>query len=169
MRIAVNAIFLQKDRLEGYGHYANEVFSRIVQQHPEHEFIFLFDRPYDETFIFGPNVIPVIISPAARHALAFTFWYDVKAPLALRSYQPDVWVQPYGFCSLTSNLPQVLVVHDLTFLHYSKFIAWHHRWYYRLFTKKFLDKAKNIITVSGHSKKDIIQQYKIPAKKVEVV
>lgn len=169
MRIAVNAIFLQKDKLEGYGQYVKEVFSRIVQKHPEHDFIFVFDRPYHEQFIFGPNVTPIVVAPPARHALAFKYWYDVKAPLALRSYKPNVWVQPYGFCSLTSNIPQVLLVHDLSFLHYPQFIAWHHRWYYQWFTKKFLQKAQSIVTVSDHSKKDIIQQYKLTGKKIEVV
>ncbi len=65
MRIAVNAIFLQKDKLEGFGHYAKEILSRLVIQHPEHEFIFVFDRPYAEEFIFSSNIIPIIVSPQA--------------------------------------------------------------------------------------------------------
>jgi glycosyltransferase involved in cell wall biosynthesis len=169
MRIAVNTIFLQKNHLEGYGHYAKEILSRMVQQHPEHEFIFLFDRPYSEAFITAPNIIPVIVSPPAKHALSFYYWYNIKAPLALRKYRPDVWLQPFGFCSLSTKLPQVLIVHDLAFKHYPKFVAWHHRWFYQLFTKRFLNKAKAVVTVSEFSKADITQQYQIPAEKISVV
>lgn len=169
MRIAVNTLFLQKDRLEGYGHFTKEIVSRMVLQHPEHEFIFVFDRPFDSAFIFAPNVTPLIVSPAARHALSFKYWYDVKAPLALRTYRPDIWLQPYGFCSLTTNIPQLLIVHDLAFIHHPAFIAWHHRWYYRLFTGKFLAKAAGIITVSHYSKKDILQQYPVPAEKINII
>jgi len=169
MRIAVNAIFLQDNKLEGYGHYVKEIFSRITLKHPEHEFIFVFDRPYDTKFIFGPNITPIIVSPPARHALAFKYWYDVKAPLALRPFKPDIWVQPYGFCSLTSKIPQVLIIHDLAFRHYPKFIAWHHRWYYQHYTKKFLQKAKSVVTVSDYSKQDTIQQYKLADKKIDIV
>ncbi len=169
MRIAVNAIFLQDNKLEGYGHYVKEIFSRVTLKHPEHEFIFVFDRPYDAKFIFGPNITPIIVSPPARHALAFKYWYDVKAPLALRPFKPDIWVQPYGFCSLTSKIPQVLIIHDLAFRHYPKFIAWHHRWYYQHYTKKFLQKAKKVVTVSDYSKQDIIQQYKLADKKIDIV
>lgn len=169
MRIAVNTIFLQKDRLEGYGHYAKEILSRIVQQHPEHEFVFLFDRSYSEEFITAKNITPVIVKPAARHALSFYYWYNIKAPLALRKYKPDVWLQPFGFCSLGTKIPQVLIVHDLAFKHYPKFIAWHHRWFYQLFTKHFLQKAKAVVTVSAFSKADIIQQYQIPTEKISVV
>ena len=169
MRIAVNAIFLQHNQLEGYGRYAKEVFSRIVREHPEHEFIFVFDRPYDESYIFSNNVTPIVVRPAARHALAFKVWYDIKAPLALQSFKPDVWIQPFGFCSLTSNIPQVLLVHDLAFLHFPRFIAWHHRWYYQWFTKKFLHKAKKIVTVSAFTKKDIINKYEIDSYKIDIV
>ncbi len=169
MRIAVNAIFLQKNKLEGYGHYAREIFSRMVLQHPEHEFIFLFDRPFDKEFIFATNVTPVVVKPAARHALAFAYWYNWKAPLALRKYKPDVWVQPYGFCSLRTSVPQLLVVHDLAFLHFPGLIAWHHRWYYKQFTGKFLAKAKRIVTVSDYSKNDILQHYPVPPEKIAIV
>ena len=169
MRIAVNAIFLQKSRLEGYGHYVKEIFSRMVTAHPEHEFIFVYDRPFSKEFNFGANTVSIVVPPAARHPLAFKYWYDVKAPMALRSHKPDVWVQPYGFCSLTTKIPQVLVVHDLAFIHYPQFIPWYHRLYYQLFTKKFLNKAKKIVTVSGFTKADIMKQYQIPEQKISVV
>ncbi len=159
MRIAVNAIFLQNKNLEGFGHYTNEIFRRLVNLYPEHTFIFLFDRPYDDRFIYGTNVIPIVVSPPARHALSFRYWYDVKAPLALRSFKPDVWVQPYGFCSLTTRIPQVMITHDLAFVHHPGFLAWHHRWFYRQFTQKFLLKATKIVTVSKYTRSDIIQQY----------
>jgi glycosyltransferase involved in cell wall biosynthesis len=169
MRIALNAIFLQKNQLEGYGHYVNEIFSRIVNQHPEHEFLFVFDRPYDQKFIFAPNVTPVIVSPPARHPLAFKYWYDIKATLALRKLKPDVWVQPYGFCSLTTRIPQVLLIHDLAFLHYPQFISRAQQMYYRLYTKRFLRKAEKIITVSEFTKQDISNHYQIPGENISVV
>lgn len=122
MRIAVNTIFLQKDHLEGYGYFVQEIFSRLAKKYPEHEFIFIFDRPFDQNFIFSSNVKPFIVEPAARHALSFKYWYDVKLPIALRSIKPDLMVQPYGFCSLTSKVPQLLIVHDLAFKHFPKFI-----------------------------------------------
>ena len=169
MRIAINAIFLQKDRLEGYGHYVKEVFSRMVMQHPEHEFILVYDRPHNEEFNFGSNITSIIVSPAARHPLAFKYWYDVKAPLALRSLKPDVWVQPYGFCSLSTGIPQVLLVHDLAFKHYPKFVSWYHRLYYQQFTKKFIAKAKTIVTVSAFTKTDLIKQYAVRDEKIHIV
>jgi glycosyltransferase involved in cell wall biosynthesis len=169
MRVAVNTIFLQKDHLEGYGYFVQEIFSRLAVQNPEHEFYFIFDRPFDAQFIFAENVKPVLVTPKARHALSFKYWYDIKLPLALRSIKPDVLIQPYGFCSLTTSIPQILVVHDLAFKHYPQFIAAHHLFYYRAFTKSFLNKAKRILTVSEFSKNDISKVYGLSPEKIDVV
>lgn len=169
MRIAVNTIFLQNDQLEGYGHYANEILSRMVKQHPEHEFIFLFDRAYDQKFVYAGNITPLVIGPRARHPLAFKYWYDVAAPLALRSRKADVWLQPFGFASLTTKIPQVLLVYDLAFLHYPQFIPWYHRWYYQLFTAAFLKKARTVVTVSDFTRSDIMEKYPVPSEKIKVV
>ncbi|MDP3666470.1 MAG: glycosyltransferase family 1 protein [Sediminibacterium sp.] len=169
MRIAINAIIPQSGRLKGYGYYAKEILSRMARQHPEHEFIFVINGPYREEHIFTSNVKPVIVSPPARYALSFVYWHHILAPLALRKYKPDVWLQPYGFCGLTSGIPQVLVVADLGFLQYPQYIPWYHRWFYQLFTKIFLRKAAKIITVSDYVRYAIIHQYRVPAEKVSVV
>ena len=55
MRIAVNTRFLLSHKMEGFGWYTYEVVKRLVENHPEHEFIFFFDRKYDEKFVFGGN------------------------------------------------------------------------------------------------------------------
>lgn len=62
-----------------------------------------------------------------------------------------------------------MVVHDLAFLHYPQFISKQHLFYYKRYTPKFLQKAKRVATVSQFSKQDIINQYKIPSEKIDVV
>ncbi|HWJ28100.1 MAG TPA: hypothetical protein VNS32_16265, partial [Flavisolibacter sp.] len=65
MKIAVNTRFLMKDSLEGYGYFIQEVFRIITAKYPQHEFYFLFDRPYHESFVFNSNVHPIVVSPPA--------------------------------------------------------------------------------------------------------
>jgi len=43
MRIAVNTRLLLENKLDGIGWFSFESLKRITQQHPEHEFIFIFD------------------------------------------------------------------------------------------------------------------------------
>ncbi|HET9057225.1 MAG TPA: glycosyltransferase family 1 protein [Chitinophagaceae bacterium] len=169
MRIAVNTRYLLNDYLEGYGFFIHETFRRIVTAHPEHEFIFLFDRPYEKKFIYAPNVVPVVIGPPARHPLLWKFWYDYKVPGVLKKYKADIFVSADGFISLHTQLPQCMVVHDLAFLHYPSFIKKSHLLFFRNQIPRYLQKAKVVATVSRYSKQDIIDKYKIESDKIKVV
>lgn len=169
MIIAVNTRFLLADYLEGYGNFIYETFQRITEQHPEHEFVFIFDRPYDKRFVFTKNVKTVVTGPAARHPLLWKLWYDIKVPAVLRKCKADVFVSCDGVCSLHTKVPQCLVVHDLAFLHYPAAMKKSQLLYYKRYTPKFLNKAKSIATVSAFSKQDIIKQYKTDSAKIDVV
>lgn len=169
MKIAVNTRFLLGDALEGYGYFTREVFSRLVRQHPEHQFYFLFDRPYVPEHLFASNVHPVVVSPPARHPVLWKWWYDVKVPMALRRIGADLLVSPDGFCSLTTRVPQCLVIHDLGFLHHPATYRKSHAAYYKRNLPRFVRKAAAIATVSEFSKKDITGQYGTPPGKIDVV
>ncbi len=169
MVIAVNTRFLLDDYLEGYGYFIYESFKRIVRNNPQHQFIFIFDRPYKERFVFAPNITPVIAGPTARHPLLWKLWYDIKIPAILRNVKADVFVSCDGFCSLRTKVPQCLVVHDLAFLHFPLFIKKSHLLYYKRNTPRFLAKVNRIATVSEFSKNDIEKTYQIAVEKTDVV
>lgn len=168
MRIAVNTRFLLKDKLEGIGWFTYEVVRRLVQSHPEHEFIFLFDRPYDDAFIFSENVTPVVLLPPARHPLLWLWWYEVSVVRALKKYQIDIFFTPDGHCSLLSKTPTVMVTHDIAYKHIPELIPAKFRVYYNYFLPRHLRRADRIITVSEYSKQDIATQFDIPIDKIAV-
>ena len=93
MEIVVNTRLLLKDRLEGIGWFSYETLQRITRQHPEHHFIFLFDREFDEEFIFSDNVTPLIISPPARHPFLFYWWFEISVAGILKRLKPDLFLQ----------------------------------------------------------------------------
>lgn len=169
MVIAVNTRFLLDDSLEGYGYFIRETFRRIVRSHPQHRFIFLFDRPFDAAFLFAPNVEGIVSGPPARHPLLWKFWYDFKVPALLKKYKADVFVSPDGFCSLSTRVPQCLVLHDLAFLHFPSFIHASHLRFYKKYTGRFLEKAASVATVSEFSRNDILRHYPVSDKKISVV
>lgn len=169
MRIGVNTRLLLKNKLEGIGWFTHQTLERMVHQHPEHEFFFFFDRPYDESFIFSSNVTPVVVPPQARHPLLFSIWFDVTLPYVLKKHKIDLFLSPDGFCSLTTKVPTCLVIHDLAFEHYPEHFIFSHRLYWKKFTPKFARKAKRIVTVSEYSKKDINLHYRVSEDKIDVV
>jgi glycosyltransferase involved in cell wall biosynthesis len=169
MVIAVNTRFLLKDRLEGVGYFTQEVLKVLTKRYPQHQFYFLFDQPYSKSFIFSANVHPLVVSPPTRHPILWKYWYDIKLPLILRRIKADVFVSLDGFCSLTTSVPQCLIVHDLGFLHQPEAYKKSHYRFYKRYTPKFLKKARRIATVSQFSKKDIILSYHVKAEKIDVV
>ena len=168
MRIGINTRFLLSSKMEGFGWYTYEVVKRMVEAHPEHEFVFFFDRPFDEKFVFAKNVTPVVLFPPARHPVLFVWWFEYSIKRALRKYQIDLFYSPDGYLSLRSPVPQVGVIHDLNFEHHPEDIPASPLRYLRKYFPKFAKKADHILTVSEYSKQDIIQSYGISPSKITV-
>ena len=169
MKIAVNTRFLLKNKLEGIGKFTNEIFQRLVASHPEHEFIFFFDRPYDPSFIFAKNVTPVVLFPPARHPILFVWWFEWAVARALKKHQPDIFVSTDGYLTLNTKIKTLLVIHDIAFVHFPEYVSKAGKIHYNYYTPKYIKKANHILTVSQYSKQDIIEQYNAPANKISVV
>ncbi|MCI5081043.1 MAG: glycosyltransferase family 4 protein, partial [Saprospiraceae bacterium] len=168
MNIAVNTRFLLPGRLEGLGWYTYEVMHRMVQQHPEHQFIFLFDRPFDERFVFADNVVPKVVFPPARHPALWYLWFEWALPRILRQVKADVFLSPDSYCSLRTTTPTLMVTHDIAHVHYPEQIPSLVRRYYDYFVPKYLNSAHKVVTISNFCKTDIIEYYNIPSEKITV-
>jgi glycosyltransferase involved in cell wall biosynthesis len=169
MLIAVNARFLIKDKLEGIGWYTYETMNRLVQRYPQHQFLFLFDREPDPSFIFGPNVTPLKVFPPARHPWLWYAWFEWALPRIFRKHQPDLFISPDGFLSLHTKVPTLLVIHDLGFEHYPEHTPPLVNKYYRKYTPQYAQKAEMIVTVSAFSRQDIINRYRVDPQKVRTI
>lgn len=168
-KIAVNVRFLIKGKLEGIGLFTYETLKRIVRDNPDVEFFFLFDRAYDKEFIFADNVKPVVLFPQARHPFLWMWWFEVSVANWLNNNKPDLFLSTDGYGCLRSNVPQVLVMHDLAFEHFKEHVPFITRSYYQYYMPRFAHKATRIATVSEFSKSDITKQYGTKPSKIDVV
>jgi len=169
LKIAVNTRLLLKNKLEGIGWFTYETLIRIVNQHPEHEFYFIFDRKYDESFVFASNVTPIVIGPPARHPILFYIWYELSIPRVIKKIKADLFLSPDAFGSLRVKTKTLTVIHDLNFEHFPNIMPSLVQKYYTYFTPKFAKKADRIATVSEFSKNDIVKQYGVSPEKIDVV
>ncbi len=169
MRIAVNTRFGWLERLEGYGYFTEQVFLRLAEQHSEHAFLFIFDRPVDPVLSWPSNVKICVVGPPARHPLLWRLWYNWRIPGVLSRFKADVFVSPDGIASLCTRVPQCLVVHDLAFLHDRDWFSASIRRYYRVHLPKFLKTVKTIATVSEKSRAELIDRYQIAPDRIDVV
>jgi glycosyltransferase involved in cell wall biosynthesis len=169
MKIAVNTRLLLPNRLEGIGTFTHNVLRRMVLDHPEHEFYFIFDRPYSQDYIYADNVTPIVVGPPARHPLLYLIWFELSVQRVLHKLKPDVFLSPDGYLSLRSSIPQVPVIHDLNFEYFPEFFSWIDRKHFQFFFPRFARKARRVATVSQFSKDDLVRLYGIDKSLIDVV
>lgn len=169
LKIAINTRFLLPGQLEGFGWYTHELVRRMVLAHPEDEFLFLFDRPFDPRFIYAENVKPLVLFPPARHPVLFYLWFEWAVPRALRQFGADLFFSPDSMCSLRSKVPAVMTTHDIVPLHFPAQLPFVTRHYLLNRLPLFLKRAELVLTVSEYVKQDILQQCSLENDKIEVV
>lgn len=160
---------LLPNNLEGIGWFTYEVFKRLSQKHPEIEWVFIFDRSYDPSFIFSKNVKPIVIGPPSRHPILWYLWFEFSIPRILKKEKPDLFISPDGYLSLRTNCPSLSVIHDINFEHNPENIPKTARKYLRKYFPKFAKKALRIATVSDYSKMDISKTYSIDPNRIDLV
>lgn len=169
VQIAVNTRLLLKNRLDGIGWFSYQTLKRITRQQKDVHFVFLFDRPFDEEFIFSDNITPLVISPQARHPFLYWLWFEVSVKNTLNRLKPDLFLSPDGFLSLGATCKQLPVIHDINFRHNPKDSKLLTRHYYNRYFPMFAKKATRIATVSEFSKADIADSYGIDRNRIDVV
>lgn len=96
-------------------------------------------------------------------------WHNIKIPAVLKKYKADVYISCDAIASLTSKIPQCIVVADLDFIHQPSFFKTGSLLFFKTFIPRSVKKANIIFTVSEFSKRDIIREYKTDADKIKVV
>jgi glycosyltransferase involved in cell wall biosynthesis len=168
-RIALNARLLIPNRLEGIGWFTDACYRRIIANHPEHEFLLLFDRTPAPEFRYGPDVVCQRVWPPARRPFLYDAWFDFGVTHALKQWGADVFVSTDGMLSRRTSVPQLAVFHDLNFMHHPEWMPAREARYYRSRFPEFARLARRVVTVSQYSKADIVQQFGVAPELIDVV
>lgn len=166
--IAINTRLMLDGKLDGIGWFTYETLRRITVAHPEHQFLFIFDRPFPEKFVFAPNVKAIYAGPPTRHISLFIPWFEIVIPRLLKKYKAELFISTDGHMPLRGKVPCLPVIHDINFFHYPEQLPFLVRKYYNYFFPRFARKALRIITVSEYSKNDLTSSYGIDAEKIDV-
>ena len=168
-RIALNARLLIPNRLEGIGWFTDACYRRIIADHPEHEFLLLFDRTPAPEFRYGPHAKCQRVWPPARRPFLYDAWFDFGIARALKQWGADAFVSTDGMLSRRTSVPQLAVFHDLNFMHHPEWMPAREARYYRSRFPEFGRIASRVVTVSEYSKADIVQQFGVEAGRIDVV
>ena len=169
MIIAVNTCSLLNNHPDDPGYFIYHCISYLAKKYPQHQFLFLFDRPFDKQLTFAKNSSAVVMRPRPVSTLLWPYWYNFTLPAVLRKYKATVYISTDGICAGRTKLPQCLLLQDLTFLHAPEYVAASHLRFYKKLFPGFLKKAKSIVTLSAFSQTVIADRYKIDAKKISII
>ena len=169
MQIVVNTRLLLKNKLDGIGWFSYQTLKRITKNNPDVHFVFLFDRDYDDEFIFSDNITPLVVGPQARHPFLYYAWFHLSVKSLLNKMKPDLFLSPDGFLSPGAKCKQLPVIHDINFFHNPKDLKTLTSKYYNYYFPKYAKVATRIATVSEYSKQDISNHYYINPNKIDVV
>lgn len=167
--IAVNTRLLLPNRQEGISRFAFETLSRIAEAHPEVNFTYFFDRPYDPAYLTSDNIRAEVLFPPARHPLLWHAWFHFQLRRRLTALSPDVFYSPEFYLSLNNKIPEIATFHDLAYEHFPDDL---HGWagrYVKKYSPKYAAHAKEIVTVSEFTRQDLNRLYGIPEEKIHVV
>lgn len=157
-----------KDRLDGIGWFTYHVVKHWVEENSEVQFYFIFDRAFDDSFIFGKNVTPIVVYPPARHPILWYLWYEWAVPRALDQIQPDVFVSLDTYTSVRWKGRKVTAIHDIAFALFDGQVDSLTQKFLRFFTPKYIAQSDLIVTVSNSTKKDLMHHYHCPEDKIVV-
>ncbi len=169
MRIAINIRLWLPGKMDGIGFFTAETVRRMVEAHPEHEFLLLCDRRVDLDWNLPRNARQIVLYPPARHPILWYLFFEWAVALLLRREKVDVFLSTDGWMSLRTTVPTLSVIHDVNFEHESHYLRPSHQCYMKYYFPRFAHHATRIATVSQFSKQDIAQVYRLDSSKIDVV
>jgi glycosyltransferase involved in cell wall biosynthesis len=169
MIIAVNTRLRKEGQPAGYEDFMFELLDQVTRKNPQHQFLYIFDKAFDEKRSFAKNVVLLVAGPETKTNLRLQYWFNYKIPAILRKHKADVFVSMEGICSLRTKKPQCLLISDLAFLQYPQSTKKSDTRFYKKNTAAFLSKAKTIATVSDHARSIIADKFKINAAGIAVI
>lgn len=164
MKVAIDARELEGQRT-GVGRYLHEILCAWSGDAAarRHEFVLCSSDAVNTDAYRGLNLSVQVAS--GRGLL----WEQLTLPGMLRGLQPDVLLAPGYTAPLSTKVPTVLVVHDVSFASHPEWFSWREGARRRQVTRLAARRAARVVTVSRFSKGEIEAQLGVPASRISVI
>jgi glycosyltransferase involved in cell wall biosynthesis len=163
MKIGVEGRTLQGRRY-GVARYLQNLLRELAAIDEENEYVVYLSEPIEPLEFASENLATQLIEGWPSLS-----WRHLGLPRAMRSGGIDLHFSPSYFLPLIKVCPYVVVVHDLTF-------KVHPEWFARDWRMRFgslfwgaVGRAERIITVSEHSRSDIVRLLGVEPERVTAI
>jgi len=161
----------------GLGNYSRTLLSNLFEFYPENEY-FLYTPSFVSKKglkIFGPKA-PYLscFSPKVQSQLIGPLWRSLYLPFLVKKNTLDIYHGlsheiPFDIFKQNKKIKKIVTVHDLIYLRYPEFFKAIDRQVYDLKCRYACQYADKIVAISSQTKQDLIEFFKIPESKIEVI
>ncbi len=173
MKIAVDIRSLGSKNLTGVGYYLYNSLNNLfkLDESVSWQLINSGLKKINPDFAFNERVLLAILKlPNKLINIASIFGLGPSITDVIDDDVDLLWLPNINFFKPKKNLPFVLTVHDLSFLHSHSFYSLKMKIWHRLVNvKKLIDQSKVVIVVSENTKRDIVRFFSTAEDKIFVV
>ena len=163
MRICIDA---RKIEDLGIGTYLRNLLEQIDSIVQTDEFYVIFHPADVHRYNYSGGKINKLVCSAGNYGI----WEHVCLPRILRRFDIDLFHSPHYVTPLWNSRPTVVTIHDLIHLIYPQFLPSRPaRWYAWWMMRRAVKHADRILTVSGQSKKDLMEMLEVSGDRIRVV
>jgi glycosyltransferase involved in cell wall biosynthesis len=166
MRIGIDAR-LYSSSFTGIGRYVYELIDHLLKLDRKNEYVIFLNEPEFEKFNpAGKNAEKILVN-AAHYSLPEQ-WHFCRL---LWKAKLDLMHFTHFNAPVLYRRPSIVTIHDLTLSLYpgKKMARFWHRFAYHITIHSIVSRAKRIIAVSEHTKRDVIRLLRVNPEKIAVI
>lgn len=168
MHILVDIRLLSKGGHSGIEEFTCQLLQHLLRQDNANRYIFFYSG-------IRKSALPDFIcrSVKSRTADLINWRWPNKLPLPPIDYlikDIDIIYNPHLFFLRRKHKPQIITIHDLSFLRHPYFFSFRQQcWHWRQKIGKQIQQANLLTAVSQYTKQEIIEIFKVPEEKIKVI
>lgn len=152
------------NQLDGYATYVKRLVLQLIAEQPLHQFYLVSDAPIEMELPAHASFF--VLGPAGKQLLLQKYWLDVRLPWWLRKIKADVLVHLDGTASLTTKVPQCLLVPDARLVEPASIPAKGQAAYYKRQLPRYFKKVQVVVLPSAALQNEVATHYQLEAGKI---
>ncbi|HEU4552640.1 MAG TPA: glycosyltransferase [Chitinophaga sp.] len=169
MTIGVSAIGVSQDAPADTGDFYTQLLFCMCRRHPEHTFLFFFDRPVPPALSLPGNARPVVVPLKGPAVWRRQWWLQWQLPRALKQHRVELFLGMDGLLPLRSKVPAFLFLKDLSFLQPVAGIPRRWQEFYRKETVKYIARAEKVGIPAAHLQQPLLNYAPAAAGKMQLI
>jgi glycosyltransferase involved in cell wall biosynthesis len=175
MRIGVNLLWLKPKAMGGVETFVKNLLRGFCEVDSQSEYVLFINGSAWQYLVselnLPENFISVIKDWDPFNVSGMVVKQFIKINKLVAKYKVDVLYHPTPIYPIRKmkGIPQIVTFHDLLFLHYPEYASFSQRLKYLWTWKACLKNADKIVAISEFTKNDIIKNFDIDERKIEVI